>query len=164
MSDPTGADRGALALASVAPRGQEGGIAALLLRFSDAANNRRPEAIAKQFTADGLFAVGPTEVRGRAAIEAFYRERQADPRRVTRHVWNNLRGHALDDGSIQVEVVLTNYAFEPAVSETQMQLRVGDVSARCVLEDGVWLFADHLYKRTFAASLPLNGPPPDRQG
>jgi hypothetical protein len=50
------------------------------------------------------------------------------------------------------------------VSESEIQMRMGDVSGRCVIKDGEWLFATHIYKRTFAVSLPLSGPPPQPQG
>jgi hypothetical protein len=130
----------------------------VLLRFSDAVDRRRPARVADLFTQEALFRPGRTELRGRHAIEAFYRTRLSDPRRTTRHLWSNVEIRSVR-AAAQVRAVLTNYAFEPEVSETELQLRVGDVSALCVAgPDGGWRFAEHLYERVFAASLPLTPP------
>jgi hypothetical protein len=54
--------------------------------------------------------------------------------------------------------VLTNYAFEPSVSETALQMRIGNVVCRCESDEASkWRFAEHLYERIFATSLPLAG-------
>lgn len=137
-----------------------GDIAGLLVSFSEAVDRRRPSEIARLFAPGGVFRPGAREMRGPEDIEAFYKERLADPRRVTRHLWNNLRIIPLDEGEVLLDVVLTVYAFEPQVSETELQMRIGDVSGRCVLEDGQWRFAEHLYQRTFATCLPLADAPP----
>jgi hypothetical protein len=131
------------------------GISRLLIRFSEAVDSRRPADIAALFSADGLFKPGDKAIVGPAAIESFYRERLADPRRTTRHLWSNLLvGPAGADGA-RIQVVLTNYAFEPAVSETDVQMRLGDVTGRCVQDaGGEWLFAEHLYQRLYALRLP----------
>jgi hypothetical protein len=137
------------------------GITLLLLGFSEAVDTRRPQEIAEQFTADGLFKPGDTAIHGPAAIEAFYRDRLRDPRRTTRHLWANLRVTPSADDLADIRVVLTNYAFDPAVSETEVQLRVGNVSGVCAKgPDGRWRFAEHVYERLFALRLPLSDPQP----
>jgi hypothetical protein len=136
-----------------------GGPELILPRFARAVDQRRPEAIAALFTADGLFRPGVPEMRGRAAILSFYQERLSNPRRITRHLWSNVECHLSGEGEARIEAILTNYAFEPAVSETALQMRVGDLQARCVLQDGAWLFAEHLYTKTYALSVPLSEPP-----
>jgi hypothetical protein len=134
------------------------GIAALLIRFSDAVDQRRPADIAELFCLDGLFRPGEKSIRGRSAIQAFYTERLSDERRRTRHLWSNLFVRPIGPKQMRLEVVLTNYAFEPAVSEVALQMRIGNVVGRCETDDaGNWRFAEHLYERIFATSLPLSG-------
>jgi hypothetical protein len=135
------------------------GVALLLIAFSEAVDSRRPQEIAEQFTADGLFKPGDTAIRGPAAVEVFYRDRLRDPRRTTRHLWSNLHVAPSADDLADIRVVLSNYAFDPAVSETEVQLRVGNVSGVCAKgPDGRWRFAEHVYERLFALRLPLSGP------
>lgn len=133
------------------------GVGILLTRFGDAIDGRRPEDVAGMFTADCSF-VPPTGevVRGREAVETFYRARFADARRRTCHQWANLQ--VLPDGETlaDVQAVMTTYAFEPAVSESHAQLRVGKVLGRCETgHDGVWRFAEHRFEMAFPLSIPL---------
>jgi hypothetical protein len=137
------------------------GIALLLLSFGEAVDSRRPQEIAGQFTADGLFKPAGVAIHGPAAIEAFYSERLRDPRRTTRHLWSNLHVASSADDHAEIRVVLSNYAFDPAVSETEAQLRVGNVSGVCAKgADGRWRFAEHVYQRLYALRLPLSDPQP----
>lgn len=139
------------------------GIVLLLLRFGEAVDARRPREIGEQFTADGLFKPAGTAIHGPDAIEAFYSERLRDPRRTTRHLWSNLHVAALADGRADIRVVLSNYAFDPAVSETEAQLRVGNVTGACAKgADGRWRFAEHVYQRLYALRLPLSDPQPSQ--
>jgi hypothetical protein len=82
----------------------------------------------------------------------------SDERRRTRHVWSNLFVRPVSPQRAHFEVVLTNYAFEPTVSETALQMRIGNVVGQCESdESGAWRFSEHLYERIFATSLPLAG-------
>lgn len=128
----------------------------LLYRFSEAVDHRRPEATAACFTADALFQRDTNRTVGSADILALYHERMADPRRKTTHIWSNAAEIERGDDTAVVTAVLTNYAFEPAVSESDLQMRVGRV--RCLLKRsaaGEWQFAEHLYENAFAIKLPL---------
>lgn len=148
----------AASLVATAPAGLDvNGVARLLIRFSEAVDGRRPADIAALFVADGVFKPGDKAIAGPAAIEAFYRERLKDPRRTTRHLWSNLTVAPSAEGGVQVRAVLTNYAFEPAVSESEVQMRLGEVAGHCVQDpNGEWLFAEHVYQRQYALRLPCN--------
>lgn len=140
------------------------GVNRLLIAFGEAVDRRRPADIAQLFTETGLFRPGETELRGRVAIHAFYDDRLTDERRVTHHVWNNVQVRRLGAGHARVSALLANYAFEPAVSETDMQVRMGHVDGLCKMtETGEWHFAEHLYRRGFASTMSLTGAPPVRK-
>ncbi len=128
----------------------------LLYRFSDAVDHRRPEATAACFTTDAIFQRDSNRTVGSADILALYRERMADPRRKTTHIWSNATQVERNDDAAAVTAILTNYAFEPAVSESDLQMRIGRV--RCLLKRnaaGEWQFAEHLYENAFAIKLPI---------
>jgi hypothetical protein len=130
----------------------------LLYRFSEAVDNRRPSAVSDQFTSDGVFLAGTVELRGREAIEAFYVSRLADPRRRTRHVWSNVESLTVGPAEVRIRAVLTNYAFEPQVSESCLQMRLGNVDLCCTADaTGRWRFKEHTYERVYTAQLPLDG-------
>jgi uncharacterized protein (TIGR02246 family) len=132
---------------------------ALLVGFGQAVDRRQPQAAAEHFTDQGLFRPGDTEIRGRDAIGAFYQDRLSDPRRVTRHQWTNIHIRPVSRTQARLTALLTTYAIEPKVSLTDLQMRIGDVDCLCQRQDdGAWRFAEHLYTRAFAASLPLSGP------
>jgi hypothetical protein len=128
----------------------------LLLRFSEAVDQRAPAAVAGCFTRDALFRPGTREIVGAHDIGLFYHERLADPRRRTRHSWTNVVVDARGPDTARVTALLTNYAFEPKVAEDALQMRIGNVECRLERDmDGVWRFAEHLYENAFAVSLPL---------
>jgi hypothetical protein len=129
----------------------------ILWRFSEAIDKRMAGAAARFFASDGVFRRAEEVVCGRANIESLYVSRMADPRRVTRHLWSNVRCQPTGDLEICVEAVLTTYAFEPQISETHLQLRIGNVTCRCIPDpDEGWVFAEHAYERAFVAYLPLS--------
>jgi uncharacterized protein (TIGR02246 family) len=148
--------------ASGAPAGScaAAGIGLLLVRFSDAVDGRRPDEVARLFTPDGLFQPGETPIRGQQAIEKFYTERLRNPLRRTRHVWANMHISLSGQSTATVLAVLTNYAHDPTVSHTELQQRIGNVTAICVRETGDnWRFREHLYARMFAVTLALADEP-----
>ncbi len=129
----------------------------LLYRFSNAVDTCDLEGVVACFTPDGIFQRGAEKIAGKNDILSLYRARLADTRRRTSHLWSNVAEISRTYDLAVIEAVLTNYAIEPQVSETEVQMRVGRV--RGVLKrdpDGLWQFAEHLYENTFAARLPLN--------
>lgn len=129
----------------------------LLYRFTDAVDRRDADEAARCFTPDAVFRPGSKSVGGAGEIKEFYRSRFADPRRKTRHLWSNVRGFGQGGGSMRVTAILTNYAYEPAVSEATLQMRIGNVD--CLLQQhsgGPWLFAEHLYESAYSVSLPFS--------
>ena len=130
---------------------------AILWRFSDAIDKRMADAAARLFTRDGVFRRGSEVIRGRADIESFYSARMAVPERVTRHLWSNVNCLQSTDSDACVRAVLSTYAFEPEISRTHLQLRMGNVVCQCVRDaDEGWVFAVHAYERLFVAYLPLS--------
>jgi SnoaL-like domain len=141
------------------------GISLLLIRFSNAVDKKSPADIAGLFTDDGVFKPGADAIRGRAQIESFYRGRLSDEKRRTCHVWSNLCVRPTGETDARVTVVLTNYAFEPSVSDQCLQFRIGNVSGLCVRDDrGAWRFAEHVYERIFTAALPIAAQGPSHRG
>src|SRR5437879_5240124 len=69
----------------------ESDASAILWRFSDAVDKRLADAAARLFARDGVFRRAGEVICGRANIESFYWSRLAEPGRVTRHVWSNVR-------------------------------------------------------------------------
>ena len=133
----------------------------ILWRFSEAIDKRMAGAAARFFARDGVFRRSEEVVRGRASIEQLYLSRMDDPRRVTRHVWSNVRSRPSTDLEVCVEALLMTYAFEPQISQTHLQLRIGNVTCRCIPDpDEGWVFAEHAYERAFVAYLPLSLPLP----
>ena len=142
------------------PNSDLSGVVRLLLRFSDAVDNRDAAQVGALFTRDGLFKPSDTPIQGASAIEAFYRDRFRDPARRTRHLWSNLMITAQTFETASLQAVLSNYAFEPAVSTTEIQLRVGNVSALCRRSaHGDWAFSEHRYERLYAMRLPRSDAP-----
>jgi uncharacterized protein (TIGR02246 family) len=138
-----------------------GPVALLLARFSNAVDQKRPEAIASLFTADGLFAPVGEPMQGPTAIETFYEERLGDDRRRTRHVWSNLIVRPMAEGRAHFEAVLTNYAFEPTIAADAVQVRIGNVWGVCSGEQpGDWRFETHYFERLYSAAMPLSMTPP----
>ncbi|HWF00058.1 MAG TPA: nuclear transport factor 2 family protein [Caulobacteraceae bacterium] len=149
-------EHAAVTLSASASGADVNGVARLLIRFSEAVDSRRPADVAALFAADGLFKPAEKAIIGRSAIEAFYRQRLSDPRRTTRHLWSNLLVTPEADGAARIQVILSNYAFEPAIMQTEVRLRVGMVTGRCVGARGDWVFAEHLYERSYALRLPVD--------
>ncbi|MDH7794229.1 MULTISPECIES: nuclear transport factor 2 family protein [unclassified Beijerinckia] len=145
-----------MAVDSIAPIGGAEAAQLVLYRFADAVDWRQPHTIAELFTEDGVFRLGAPELRGRPAILAFYETRLADPRRIARHLWSNVERTAANEDEVSLRAVLTNYIFEPRVSETEVQMWVGNLRALCRRgHDGRWRFAEHVYERLYAMNLPL---------
>jgi hypothetical protein len=137
----------------------------ILWRFGDAIDGRKASEAARLFARDGVFRRAGEIICGRANIEDFYWARMADPGRVTRHLWSNVKCRPSAHWDACVEAVLTTYALEPQISQTHLQLRIGNVVCRCVPDaDEGWVFAEHAYERLFVAYLPLSPHPSSTPG
>lgn len=133
----------------------------ILLRFTAAVDRRDHEAAAACFAENGSFRPGETLIEGVSQIEAFYERRLADPRRRTSHIWANILIDRVDEDHVAVSATLSNYALEPQISETEVQLRIGRVTCELVRDArGTWLFAEQSYEKTFALVLPLSAAGP----
>jgi hypothetical protein len=64
------------------------------------------------FIADGVYGYAGFEMRGTAAIDAFYSERQARGKRLSRHVFSVPHIVSEQDGSLSAWSVLTLYAAD----------------------------------------------------
>ncbi|MFE4668247.1 nuclear transport factor 2 family protein [Streptomyces sp. NPDC056716] len=133
------------------------GIGSLMTRFGAAIDGKQAQEVAALFTDDCSFSPPTGEaLRGRAAVAEFYEGRFADLRRRTCHTWANLQVFPESADRARSEAVMTTYAFEPSVSETHVQLRVGRVHGRCEQgSDGIWRFAEHSFEMAFPLSIPL---------
>lgn len=137
-----------------------GPLALLLARFSNGVDRKKPKAIAALFADGAVFQPADKPIVGPEAVEAFYDGRMTDERRRTRHVWSNLMVRPLPDGRAEYEAILTNYAFEPTVSEELLQVRVGNVWGVCTAGGPTdWRFETHFYERVYAAAMPLTAEP-----
>jgi hypothetical protein len=118
------------------------------------------------YTADGLFAVGDNEFRGREQIRQFYAWRAqrglATVRslRTTRHLISNLWVERASVGEAKAFGVISFYeaSGRPPVKESPPPILVADLVNVCALdEDGAWRFKSHLLRPVFmGADVPLS--------
>jgi uncharacterized protein (TIGR02246 family) len=141
-----------------------GPVALLLAKFSNAVDHKKAEAIADLFTPDGVFQ--PVDRPGRPAIAAFFASRfAAEGHRRTRHTWSNIVVRPLSADRADFEAVLTNYAFDPGVSQEQIEVRVGNVWGVCRGKSpDAWRFESHFHERVYAAVMPLLASTPPLAG
>jgi ketosteroid isomerase-like protein len=153
-------------LAPSADGADTGPVALLLAKFSNAVDQKQPKEIASLFTPDAMFMPTGEPIQGPPAIETFYESRLGDDRRRTRHVWSNLIVRPMAKGRAHFEAVLTNYAFEPTITDGAVQVRIGNVWGVCSgNQPGEWRFETHYFERLYAAAVPLSmAPPPLTKG
>lgn len=136
-----------------------GPIALLLAKFSSALDRHEIGEAVLLFAEDGVFQPAGVQIQGRAELESFFFKRHADARRRTCHTWSNLIVRPLSEGRAQYEVVLTNYVFDPAASEDDVEVRVGAVWGVCRGADpDSWRFESHFHERIHAAAMRLTAP------
>ena len=142
-----------------------GPVALLLAKFSNAVDHKQAETIAVLFAPDAVFAPAGNPVRGQAEIEAFYASRFAgDGLRRTRHTWSNIIVRPVSAVRAEYEAVLTNYVFDPGVSDERIEVRIGNVWGVCGGQTpGAWRFETHYHERVHAAAMPLIAPTPPLQ-
>jgi hypothetical protein len=136
-----------------------GPIALLLAKFASALDRQKIDAAVSLFTTDGVFQPAGNPIRGEIELEAFFAKRHGDMRRRTCHTWSNLVVRPLSEGRSQYEVVLTNYVFDPGVSEDDVEVRVGAVWGVCRgAGPDSWCFESHFHERIHAAAMRLTAP------
>jgi hypothetical protein len=139
-----------------------GPVALLLARFSEAVDHKQAGTIAALFTPCAVFQPAGKPIEGQEAIEAFYATRFAgEDARRTRHTWSNIIARPVSPVRAEFQAVLTNYVFDPAVSEDRLEVRVGNVWGMCGGETpDAWRFETHFHERVHAAAMPLIAPSP----
>lgn len=97
------------------------------------------DAFAALFTEDALYANGPRESRGRAAIADFMAGRQAMGKRVSRHIYSGLRIDFAGDNQATANSVWMSFAQngEPPFQMAEPFL-VADMDDVYVREGGAW--------------------------
>ena len=136
-----------------------GPISLLLAKFGSALDRQKIDSAVSLFAGDAIFQPAGSPIRGRAELEAFFAKRHGDARRRTCHTWSNLVVRPLMEGRAQYEVILTNYVFDPAVSESEVEVRVGSVWGVCRgAGPDSWCFESHFHERIHAAAMRLTAP------
>ena len=118
------------------------------------------------YTADGVFAVGENEFRGRERIEQFYawRGRRGTETvrslRTTRHLISNLWVEATADREAKAFGVISFYdgSGRAPVRESNPPVMIADLLNICVCdEEGAWRFKSHRLRPVFmGAEVPLS--------
>ena len=118
------------------------------------------------YTADGVFAVGDNEFRGRDRIREFYAWRgrrgmeTVRSLRTTRHLISNLWVDASDEREAKAFGVISFHdgSGRAPVRESNPPVLIADLLNVCVLdEDGAWRFKSHRLRPVFmGAEVPLS--------
>lgn len=108
--------------------------------------------VGRFYTENGVFQAGPVKVEGRAAIQGFYDNRNAnvakyqkDGARTGRHTFINVRCHIHDADNATLKFTNVNYAREGNAPATGLQgpSAVADCEMKCERQgDGQWLFSE----------------------
>ena len=104
------------------------------------------------YTEDGAFIIPGGAIRGRAAVQGFYDNRNAavaqyqkDGARTGRHTFLNVRCHLHDADNATLKFTNVNYAREGHAPAAGLQgpSAVADCEMKCVRQsDGNWLFSE----------------------
>ena len=113
-----------------------------------------PDGIGELFTADGVLSLGSLSLRGRAAIEHFFRERDASMRadgRTTRHAACNFLVKGLDGAEATIQSTVLVYSGAGALPlPATLPAGIADFSDVCVRDAaGRWRFASRHGRTVF---------------
>ena len=109
-------------------------------------------ALVDLFTADALYTNGPRESRGRAAIEALFRQRAERGPRTSRHIYSGLRFTIESDREATGTSVCLSFAADGLPPLPAKPFLVGDFVDRYRREaDGRWRIAERRIERVFTS-------------
>jgi ketosteroid isomerase-like protein len=109
-------------------------------------------ALVGLFTADALYTNGPRESRGRAAIEALFRQRVAGGPRTSRHIYSGLRFEIESERAATGTSVCLSFAADGLPPLPAKPFLVGDFVDRYRREDdGQWRIAERRIHRIFTS-------------
>lgn len=109
-------------------------------------------ALVDLFTADALYTNGLRESRGRAAIEALFRQRVAKGPRTSRHIYSGLRFEITSGREAIGTSVCLSFAADGLPPLPAKPFLVGDFVDRYRREgDGRWRIAERHIHRVFTS-------------
>lgn len=109
-------------------------------------------ALVDLFTADALYTNGPRESRGRAAIEALFRQRVAKGPRTSRHIYSGLRIMIESEREATGTSVCLSFAADGLPPLPAKPFLVGDFVDRYRRDDdGRWRIAERRIERVFTS-------------
>ena len=114
--------------------------AALAAEFAWLIDHCSGVGVSALFTDTGVYGYTGFEMRGRSAIDAFYRERVARGKRLSRHVFSPARLELQDDGAIAAWSTMTLYAADGEPPHAAGPVAVMDYADRIVAADGALRF------------------------
>ena len=110
-------------------------------------------ALVDLFTADALYANGPRESRGRAAIETLFRQRVAKGPRTSRHIYSGLRLMIESDREATGTSVCVSFAADGLPPLPAKPFLVADFVDRYRREDDdQWRFAERHIHGVFTSA------------
>lgn len=115
-------------------------VEALIAEFSWRIDHDNGRGVEELFTEDGVYAMGSTALNGRAEIVAFYERRRAHGPRTSRHLFSNLRFHAVSDECVEATTVLTLHAADGHRPHPLSPVLIADYHDRYLWDGQAWLF------------------------
>jgi hypothetical protein len=123
------------------------------------ADNGQADTIHELYIDDGELIVGPTPLRGRAAILEWGRQLVANsPWRVIRHVCGNMRFVSDGPDAAEGTTILTVFMVAGSGSATTQPFSVGEDHDRFVRTEEGWRFVSRRWVELFARGDVLNLP------
>jgi len=123
------------------------------------ADNGRADTIHELYVDDGELMLGPTPLRGRAAILEWGRQLVANPPwRVIRHVCGNMRFVTDGPDAAEGTTILTVFMVAGSEAATTQPFSVGEDHDRFVRTEEGWRFVSRRWVELFARGDVLNLP------
>jgi len=123
------------------------------------ADNGRADTIHELYIDDGELSLGPTPLRGRAAILEWGRQLVANPPwRVIRHVCGNMRFVIEGPDAAEGTTILTVFMVAGSEAATTQPFSVGEDHDRFVRTEAGWRFVSRRWVELFARGDVLNLP------